>query len=152
MGQHGEAAKVMGEAVVVAERNLGEDHFCVLAGKTHYAQVLVHLGRFREAEEMLYAVVDKPQYQKAADEDGEHPDRIIALWYLVGRLERQGKDAEALGICEGLMTSLDEIGGNGLGPKHKFATILKGQMKKLTGKMEGGGEAVVGNVVVPGEL
>jgi hypothetical protein len=25
-------------------------------------------------------------------------------------------------------------------------------MKKVKGKMEGGGEAVVGNVVVPGEL
>lgn len=82
MGQHGEAAKMMSAAVAVAERNLGEDHFGVLAGKTHYAQVLVRLGRLDEAERILYAVADKPQYRKATDEDGEHPDRIIAcgIW------------------------------------------------------------------------
>jgi hypothetical protein len=72
-----------------------------LAGKTHYAQVLVHLKRFKEAEEILHAVADKPQYRKATDQDGEHPDRIIALWYLIGCLERQGKFAEALETCEG---------------------------------------------------
>ncbi|KAL2024434.1 hypothetical protein VTK56DRAFT_8245 [Thermocarpiscus australiensis] len=153
MGQHGEAARIMSDAVAIAERNLGEDHFGVLAGKTHYAQVLVHLGRFKEAEEILYAVADKPQYRKAADEDGEHPDRIIALWYLVGCLERQGKFAEALEICQGLVTSLQEIGGNGLGAKHKFATMLQDEITKLKGKMQQGkAEPGDGRFDVPGEL
>ncbi|KAL2135287.1 hypothetical protein VTI74DRAFT_9167 [Chaetomium olivicolor] len=152
MGQHAEAAKIMAEAVVIAERNLGEDHFGVLAGKTHYAQVLVHLGRLEEAEKILHAVADKPQYRKASDEDGEHPDRIIALWYLVGCLERQGKFQEALDICEDLVKSLAEIGGNGLGTKHKFATMLQGELAKLNGKIRGTAESTEVDVSIPREL
>ncbi|KAI1393504.1 TPR-like protein [Hypoxylon trugodes] len=92
MGQHREAADDMKKAVIVAERNLGENHFGVLAGKTHYAQVLVHLKCYKEAEEIFYTITRKPQYQKSTDDEGgEHLDRLIALWYLTGCLEKQGK-------------------------------------------------------------
>jgi hypothetical protein len=91
MGQHDEAATMMREAIVVAERNLPKDHSGVLAGKMHFAQVLVHQGRYEEAEKMFYTVGEKPQYRKTSGEDGEHPDRIVTLWYLIGCLEKQGK-------------------------------------------------------------
>jgi len=52
----------MKEAISIAERNLGEDHFGVLAGKN---QILVHLERYEEAEEIFHTVVEKPQYRKA---------------------------------------------------------------------------------------
>jgi tetratricopeptide (TPR) repeat protein len=135
LGQHDEAARIMRDALNIAERNLGEDHFGVLYGKTQYAQVLVHLGRYEEAEKMFHNVVEKPQYRKATNEDGEHPDRIIALWYLTGCLEKQGKFRDALQVCEGLMESLREIGGNGLGTRHKFASILREEIEKLEGKI-----------------
>lgn len=135
MGRPDEAVKIMREALTIAERNLGKDHFGVLAGKTHYAQVLVQLGRYEEAEEMFHAVERKPQYRNATDEDGEHPDRIIALWYLTGCLEKQGKFQEALQVCEGLMKSLQEIGGGGRGTRHKFAAILREEIDKLKGNI-----------------
>jgi hypothetical protein len=54
---------------------------------------------------MLHAVEGKPQYCKATDEDGEHLDRIVTLWY------SDWMFGEALQVCEGLMKSLQEIGG-----------------------------------------
>ncbi len=43
MGWPGEAEKIMSEAVVIAERNPGEDHFGGFwLARTHFAQVLVH--------------------------------------------------------------------------------------------------------------
>jgi tetratricopeptide (TPR) repeat protein len=135
LGQHEEAARIMKDALNIAERNLGEDHFGVLYGKTQYAQVLVHLGRYDEAEKMFHTIVEKPQYRKATDEDGEHPDRIVTLWYLTGCLEKQGKFQDALRVCEGLMGSLREIGGKGLGTRHKFASMLREEMDKLEAKI-----------------
>ena len=135
MGQNEEAARIMREALSTAERNFGEDHFGVLSGKTHYAQVLVQLGRYEEAEGMFNVVKQKSLYAKATDEDGEHPDRIIALWYLTGCLEKQGKYREALLVCEELWRSLQEIGGEGRGKRHKFATMLREETDKLKGKI-----------------
>jgi tetratricopeptide (TPR) repeat protein len=152
MGHHSEAATIMKEAAAIAERNLGEDHFGVLAGKTHYAQVLVHLGRFSEAEEIFFAVVDKPQYRKATDEDGEHPDRLVALWYLVGCLEKQGKLQGALEICQGLVESLQEIGGNSLGLNHKFAAMVEEEIVKIKEKMTDIKQAAEEVSIMPGEL
>jgi tetratricopeptide (TPR) repeat protein len=137
-GRHEEAARAMRGAVATAERNLGENHYGVLAGKTHYARALAGCaGGVEEAEHILRAVVDKPQYRRSSGEDGEHPDRIIALWYLVDCLERQCKWREALDICESLVVALQEIGGQGLGPKHKFAGMLREEMDKLRAKMDG---------------
>ena len=135
MGQHAEAARIMKDAVVIAERNLGECHLAVIAGKTHYAQVLVNLGEYEEAERIFHAAIDKPQYRKSTDEAGEHPDRIVALWYLIGCLEKQGKFGQALEICERMTVSLAEIGGQGRGKAHKLATILKEEMVKLRRKI-----------------
>ncbi|KAI0399143.1 hypothetical protein F4802DRAFT_603270 [Xylaria palmicola] len=152
MGRHAEAARIMKDAVVIADRNLGEDHFGVLAGKTHYAQVLVNQGRLAEAEEMFRTVVNKPQYRRSTDEDGEHPDRLIALWYLTGCLEKQGKFREALDVCRGLMRSLAEIGGEGLGVKHKFATMVQDEITKVEELMNDANKASEPSLIVPSEL
>lgn len=152
MGRHDKAATMMREAISIAERNLGEDHSGVLAGKVHYAQVLVHQGRCDEAEKIFHTVVGKAQYRKASSEDGEHPDRMIALWYLIGCLEKQGKFQRALEICEALVSSLQEIGGRGLGPKHKFATMLRDEIAKLKEKIQGNTQAAEADLNIPGEL
>ncbi|KAF4628455.1 hypothetical protein G7Y89_g9692 [Cudoniella acicularis] len=152
MGNHDEAARMMKDAIEVAKRNLGDDHFGVLAGNTHYAQVLVHLGRCEEAEEIFRKVVAKPQYKKASEEDGEHPDRMIALWYLTGCLEKQGKFQEALEICEGLVVSLQEIGGKGRGTKHKFAALVQEEVSKLEEKMQNSVQSADADHTVPAEL
>jgi len=152
MGQHDEAATMMREAISIAERNLGEDHSGVLAGKVHYAQILVNQGQYEKAEYIFHTVVEKPQYRKTSSEDGEHPDRIVALWYLIGCLEKQGKFQRALEICEALVSSLQEIGGHGLGPKHKFATMLRDEIAKLKQKMEDNIQAAEADSNIPCEL
>jgi tetratricopeptide (TPR) repeat protein len=152
MGQHSKAAQMMEEAIPIAERNLGVDHFGVLSGKMHYAQVLVHLRRFDEAEAIFTRVVAKGQYRKSTDEDGEHPDRIIALWYLTGCLQKQSKFQKALDICEELMLSLKEIGGQGKGTQHPFAALLQEQISTLQSKLKGTADDTGSTTYIPGEL
>jgi tetratricopeptide (TPR) repeat protein len=152
MGQHNEAAKIMKEAIPIAERNLGVEHFGVLSGKMHYAQVLVHLGRFTEAEVMFTRIVDKGHYRKSTDEDGEHPDRLIALWYLIGCLQKQNKFQKALETCEELKVSLREIGGQGKGTQHPFASMLQEQISILKGKLKKTADDTGSITHIPGEL
>jgi tetratricopeptide (TPR) repeat protein len=152
MGNHEDAARIMRKAILIAERNLGKVHFGVLAGKTHYAQVLVHQKRYKEAEEILYAVSEKSQYPKVADKDGEHPDPIVALWYLTGCLEREGKFQEVLEICEVSLGALQEIGGQRRGTKHKFATMLQDEKTKLEGLIQGNMQTAHADLNVPREV
>ncbi|KAM7208047.1 hypothetical protein V8F20_001593 [Naviculisporaceae sp. PSN 640] len=133
LGQHDVAERMMREGIPIGERNLGEDHTGVLSAKAHYARVLIQLGRYEEAEERLSVLAQKPQYRKTSDEDGDHPDRIAAMWFLVECLEKQGKFEQARGVCEEIVVALREIGGNGLGSKHKFASIVHRKIGKLEG-------------------
>ncbi|KAI1378304.1 hypothetical protein F4677DRAFT_443519 [Hypoxylon crocopeplum] len=153
MGQSEEAARMMKDAVEIAERNLGENHFGVLAGKTHYAQVLVNQGRYEEAEKIFHTVAGKPQYQQSTDDEtGEHPDRLITLWYLTGCLEKQGKFQSALEICQELMESLKKIGGKGLGTKHKFATMVQDEIARIKERMQDKKKASEPDLIVPAEI
>lgn len=68
--------------------------------------------------------------ERQLKKDDKHPGWFIALWYLTC-LEKQGKFQETLEMCECFLVSLQEIGGQGLGTKHKFATILQEEMAKL---------------------
>ncbi|KAF2799625.1 hypothetical protein K505DRAFT_265415 [Melanomma pulvis-pyrius CBS 109.77] len=138
MGRHEEAARIMKEAVAIAERNLGESHFGVLAGKTHYAQVLVNLGQHEDAERIFKVVINKPQYRKSTDEDGEHPDRVVAMWYLIGCLGKQGKSEQALRVCDKMVVSLGNIGGQGRGKTHKLASMLEQEIAILRAKIRTG--------------
>ena len=142
MNRHDEAARIMKNAVTIAERNLGESHFGVLAGKTHYAQVLVKCGRYDEAEQIFNVVIDKPQYRKSTDEDGEHPDRVVAMWYLIGCLGKQGKYAQALEASEKMAASLGDIGGQGRGKTHKLADMLQTEIQSLREKIRCQGKDV----------
>jgi hypothetical protein len=47
---------------------------------------------------------------------------------------------------------LQEIGGNGLGFKHKFATTLRDEIAKLKEKMHGNAQAAEATLNIPGEL
>ena len=131
IGQHAEAERMVRWGILIAERNIGEEHTAVLMVKTHYARILVELGRLQEAEEMFRRLIEKPQYRKTSDEDGNHPDRISALWFLAGCLEKQGRLQDTLATCEAITIALQEIGSNGLGAKHKFNSRLHGKIQEL---------------------
>lgn len=119
-GRLDEADRLMSRTLEVAVRNLGQDHLGVLAGKVWYSQVLVAKGELRLAKRYLLEATEKHKYAKASASDGEHPDRILAVWYLVECLEKEGETREALELCRELQTNILLIGGHGLGPKHNF--------------------------------
>ncbi|SPO05307.1 uncharacterized protein DNG_07994 [Cephalotrichum gorgonifer] len=134
-GRLDEADRLMSKTLEVAVRNLGDDHLGVLAGKVWYSQVLVAKGELGLAEQYLLEVVDKRKYAKASARDGEHPDRILAVWYLAECLEKKDEMAEALKRCRELEGTIALIGGHGLGPKHRFNVMLSDKIKVLERKI-----------------
>ena len=136
MGQHEAALKIITEIIPIAERNIGEDHSAILAAKCHYSRILMELGRYNEAEEMLRVLAQKSRYEKVSDEDGDHSDRLAALWFLVRCYEEQGRAQEALDTCEDLEIALCKIGGNGLGKEHKFATRVQNKIVEIRQKLK----------------
>ena len=89
----------------------------------------------RESEIVFRALSLKAQCARASGEDGDHPDRIGALWFLSGCLEKQRRVQEALQICQHLVMALQEIGG--MGSKHRFAFRLQRKIDELNGKAKG---------------
>jgi tetratricopeptide (TPR) repeat protein len=130
-----EAEKMMGEVIATAGINVSEEHTVVLAAKAHHARLLVQLGRCEEGAEILRTLIHKPQYRRTTDEDGDHPDRIAAMWFLSECLEKQGKFQDALDACEGMLVALQGIGGNGRGMNHKFRLMLLRKIDELKIKL-----------------
>lgn len=130
-GNTDEAENLFREAIPIAERSLGENHFGTLAGKVHFAQVLVLQKRYDEAEEVFTKVIEKQRYVSAAREDGDHPDRIFALWHLVQCYELHGKIDDAIYRVAELEQAVKTIGGQGLGKLHPFAKKLQDKRTQL---------------------
>ena len=118
-------------ALPIAERNLGENHFGTLAGRVHFAQVLVRQGRYSEAEKIFTNVIQRQRYATAARDDGEHPDRILAMYYLLECYQLQRKIEDAIRICNELSEGVRTIGGQGLGSVHPFAQQLLDKRSEL---------------------
>ena len=140
LGQHREAERMIREGLPIAERNLGAEHTAVLASKASCARIFIQIGRCEEAEEILRTLIRKPNYREMSDEDGDHPDRIAALWFLTECLEKQGKLQEALVTAEEVVGAMQNIGGHGLGSKHKFATRAQREIVELRRRVRNGGE------------
>ena len=77
MGQTAEAEQIFREGIPIAERVLGPNFVGTLAGKAHFAHVLMKRKLYDEAEDVLIKVIDKQNYVMAARGDGDHPDRIM---------------------------------------------------------------------------
>ena len=97
----------------------------------HFAQVLFLQKRYDEAEEVFTKVIERQQYVSAAREDGDHPDRIFALWHLVQCYELHGKIDDAIHRVAELEQAVKTIGGQGLGKLHPFAKKLQGKRSQL---------------------
>ena len=136
MGLHGEAETMIREGLKVAERNIPKEHIAFLMAKTIYAQVLTKLKKYAEAESIFHMLVDKAQYSRLADEDGDHPDRLSNLWLLAQCLEEQGKFEEALQKCEEFRAGLATIGGQGAGMKHKILLKMQEKIPRLRERVQ----------------
>jgi hypothetical protein len=86
----------------------------------HLARVFVRQGRYYEAEEIFINVVQPQHYKSAARDDGEHPDRILALWYLLNCYQLQGKIEHAIRTC-----------GQGYWKSHVFVKRLAAKRDEL---------------------
>ncbi|RDL38843.1 Uncharacterized protein BP5553_03183 [Venustampulla echinocandica] len=136
MDQTAEAEELFRDAIPIAERSLGMNHFGTLSGKAHFARVLVRQKRYDEAEEIFIKVVEKQRYASAAREDGDHPDRIFALWYLVECYALHGKVDDALERVDELDEIVATIGGEGLGKLHpiqKRLAVKRGELERAQG-------------------
>lgn len=132
LGGHKEAEDTIRHGLEIAERNFGAEHIAILMAKTVYAEVLVKMGRYAEAEAVFAILVDKKYYRQMSDSDGDHPDRLTNLWLLSRCLEDQGRWREALDVCNEFRLGLATIGGNGLGMNHKILPKIGERLKKLT--------------------
>jgi len=126
MGEHEAAEQMMRPALRIAERNLGENHFGTLAGKAHLARVIALAGRFQEAEAMYKDVIKSEPYQPGA-RDGEHPDRIMAMWALLHCYQTQGKVEPALPLLDEMVEALGTLRGQA----HPFAECLLDKRREL---------------------
>jgi hypothetical protein len=62
------------------------------------SQVPVHQKRYSKAEDILTKVVQRQGNENSAREDGEHTDRIQALWFLLQCYQLQSKIEDAIRI------------------------------------------------------
>ncbi|MCJ1311555.1 hypothetical protein MMC25_005228 [Agyrium rufum] len=122
LGHTKEAEELYRQNLPVAERIVGPNHIGTLAGKARLAQVLVKQKKYAEAEELLLLVSEKQRYKSVGrKEDGDSPDRILVLWFLIECYEVQGKVDDALVTIDELERVLSTIGGQGLGKLHPIA-------------------------------
>ncbi|KAK7952487.1 uncharacterized protein PG986_008215 [Apiospora aurea] len=130
-GRLEEAEQLMKDALKTALLVLGDDHIGLMAGKKWYGEVLMQRGKLGLAERYFRESCDREKYQKAAGDDGEHPERIFHVWSLVQCLEKQGKLAEALELCRQLKRDIPRVGGHGLGVRHVFNKDLDKKVDSL---------------------
>lgn len=131
LGNTEKAEEMMLGALTIAKRNLGKDHLGVLMGMAHLANLYVQTQRYQEAENLLADVIQPEKYTSSVREDGEHPDRIAALWYLMSCYSAQGKNREALDINYQLYRAIEKCGGEGLGKNHIMAKKVLERRREL---------------------
>lgn len=127
LGYSVEAEGMMRVALPIAERNLGENHFGPLAGKAQLAQVLLSQRRYEEAETILIDVIQRHRYQNGA-QDGEHSDRIIAMWFLLQCYQKQDKVEDAIRVCNEISEGLNTLGAH----RHPFYKRILDKQNELT--------------------
>lgn len=132
--EHSEAETIIRTGLPIGVRNLGDDHLGVLLARTWLSQILFRQQRYREAEEILITVIPRHRYEGSRREDGEHVDRIQALWFLLQCYESQGKVEEAIKIGDELWEGVHTIGGEGLGAQHTFSKLLDQKREHLLSK------------------
>jgi tetratricopeptide (TPR) repeat protein len=126
-----EAEAMVRQNLPIVARNLGENHLGTMLGRFYLAQFIARQKRYSEAEEILIDIVDKKRYKASVREDGEHTDRIQAMWLLLNCYQEQGKIEEAIRIGDEIAEGVQSIGGEGLGTQHVFAKRLADKRREL---------------------
>lgn len=128
LGLHIEAETDLRAGLEIAAANLGDDNYGVILGRTHLARALVQQKLYPEAEEILLDVMELRRYEAGAREEGDHPDRLMVMWYTVDCYQLQGKVEGAIQLCTGILGSLQQMPN---GENHPLALQVKKKLSEL---------------------
>ncbi|KAL9600723.1 MAG: hypothetical protein Q9219_002964 [cf. Caloplaca sp. 3 TL-2023] len=127
-GRHRDAELDLLGALPIAERNLGKDHVGVLAGRMYLALTIARQNRYHEAEIIFKDVIQPRRYLEFGRENGEHPDRLMAMWLLATDCyQKVGRLPDALHLCYEIDGCLRGIGGQG----HPFAEKVNNRIRDI---------------------
>ncbi|KAK0116172.1 hypothetical protein ONS95_013202 [Cadophora gregata] len=122
LGDNLEAEKILREGLVIAHRDVGEDHHGVLSAKRRLAWILAVQGmslqgesaksKFEEAEQIFIYLLDRKHYQGgirvSGAVKGDQRDRIFNLYKFVEFWEMRKVYDKALTHCQELCDILRE--------------------------------------------
>ena len=114
-GEAEEALAIFLEGHEIALRNLGETHFGVLIGKTHWARILICAERYGEAEIILSEVVNTYEGRRKI-----HPDRLLAVFSLIKCRNLLGRKDETVALLDELTECTKVL----FGPDHPSVKYL----------------------------
>jgi tetratricopeptide (TPR) repeat protein len=134
MGDDVEAEKIIRRGLIIADRNLGEDHLGVMASRRRLAEILTAQKKYDEAGEIFKRLLDHTKYtggvRKNGAIKGDYKDRIFTLYHFVQFWEKQDNIKEAVNACDELCEILEKS-------VHPIARIAEDKRKDLRSRSEG---------------
>ena len=93
----------------------------------YLARIISRQARYAEAETVLKDVIQRHHYQSSGRDDGEHPDRLMAMWFLANCYDEQGQIENAVSVCKDIEHGLIALGGQ----NHPFAEKVRNRKLEL---------------------
>ncbi|KAL2845384.1 tetratricopeptide repeat domain-containing protein [Aspergillus pseudodeflectus] len=141
MGRFAEAERDLLEGLSLVKEILGKTHLGTLVAQT-WASVLAS-GTLCKGAGNLEEVIEAQNFAHSKRADGEHIDRVQAMWFLVHCHEDQGKISEALQMGEKVTQLVANFGGKGLGRQHKLWGYVQEKNEQLLKLKKQGGRCMV---------
>ena len=110
-GLHNESEADLRPAIEIATRDYGATYVGTLYGRARLGHVLACDRRWQEAENELRDTIEKYESMHEA-RNGHHPDRLMAMQFLLHCYRLQDKISDARAICPKLIEGLEAIGGH----------------------------------------
>ncbi|KAL2869518.1 tetratricopeptide repeat domain-containing protein [Aspergillus lucknowensis] len=114
-GRFDEAERSLHTGLLTAQKSLGGRHLGTLWRK----------GQYVEAQEVLEKTIEAANYEHSKRADGEHIDRVQAMWFLVHCYEDQDKISDAVKMSEQVAQLVGDFGGEGIGRQHKLWSYIQ---------------------------
>ncbi|MCJ1392481.1 hypothetical protein MMC18_005348 [Xylographa bjoerkii] len=110
-GLHKESEAELRAAIKIVTRNYGSNYIGTLYGRARLGHVLVCDQRWKEAESELCDTIERYADMHEA-RNGHHPDRFMAMLYLLHCYRLQGRIDDARAICPKLIEGMEAIGAH----------------------------------------
>ncbi|MCJ1283494.1 hypothetical protein MMC26_002824 [Xylographa opegraphella] len=110
-GLYKESEADLRPAIKIVMRNYGANYIGTLYGRARLGHTLACDQRWEEAESELCDTIEKYAGMHEA-RNGHHPDRLMAMYYLLHCYRLQDRIDEARAICPKLLEGMRAIGGH----------------------------------------